>query len=129
MGVRVRLETAVETAANAAQRWRSQYENWSDHDRFSDGITKEQVNGALNSHRHTPENIAAILNPGWAYPQCGACGDRYEAIAVFAVEYGDAITVCIHCAQRAADLLLGHGQNKRIENGHRTGSAMLKAAD
>jgi hypothetical protein len=127
MTLRMRLTTAVEYAATAATRWRSQYRDWTDTNRFSDGTTKGQVDEALDQHRHTPENIAGIINPGWAYPQCNGCGERYEAVAEISEDWGDrSFTICFDCSRRAYDMLLGYsGDHRAIENANRTGSAML----
>lgn len=129
MGGRMRLSTAIEFSANAAERWRSQYASWHDGNKFADGVTKGQVDEALDSHQHTPENIAGIIDPGWAYPQCGACGERFEAVACMTDGWSsETFSICYPCARRAADMLIGHSaEHKSVPNGNRTGSRFLKA--
>lgn len=98
----MRIETEVEVSANAAERWRSQYKDWLDDDRFSDGTTKGEKNDELNQRRHTPEAIKEILNDGWAMPECECCEQRKPAVAVFATTWRDeAVRICADCARKA----------------------------
>lgn len=96
----MRPVTAVELAARAADRWRSQYRGWTDSDTFADGTTKGATNEALNNHRHTPENIARILNPGWVYPDCGGCGKLFPVVIEIKDDWRDeGIRLCANCLQ------------------------------
>jgi hypothetical protein len=98
--------TAIEVAANAAARWRKQYEHWADADHFFDGTTKGQVNDALNRCAHTPENIAKAINDGWAYPQCESCGEYRHAVVEMARPYSDdEHLLCLPCLEAAVNLL------------------------
>lgn len=98
--------TAIEVAATAATRFRSQYADWGDHDKFADGKTKGSVVDFLNSHQHTPANIASILNNGWAYPQCQCCRQyRHVAVEIKGEWADDSITLCFDCVSKAVSLL------------------------
>lgn len=102
----MRVTTAVEVAANAAIKWREQYKDWDADDRFADGDTKGDVNDRLNSERHTPENIASILNEEWAYPKCSCCGESRNALVIMCDGWSDFVAaVCLPCAERAVALL------------------------
>lgn len=98
--------TAVETAANAGRRWREQYRHWSDNDKFADGKTKGEQNDALNRVAHTPENIAAILNDGWAYPICNCCDRRWPVVVEFQSQWGEETrTICGTCIDAATSII------------------------
>lgn len=99
--------TAIEVSANAATRWREQYKNWYDEDKFADGTTKASINNALNSCQHTPENVAKVINPGWAYPSCDCCGEYREVVVSIVRPYHEdsPIMVCEPCVKVAASIL------------------------
>lgn len=102
----MRPVTAVEKAAGAAEHWRSQYRHWADDNKFADGRTKGEVDDLLDRHQHSPENIAAIINDGWAYPDCSCCGGRFEAVAMTTSSWGDETwSLCIGCLEHAASML------------------------
>lgn len=104
----MRPQTATEIAANAAERWRSQYKDWNDDDKFSDGTTKGEINLALNTNPHTPEKIAEIINDGWAYPDCSCCGERCETVvSMKRGEWSDeTFEICANCIKKAS-LIIG----------------------
>lgn len=98
--------TAVEFSANAARRWREQYTHWQDADRFADGKTKGEQNDALNRVAHTPGNIAAILNDGWAYPVCNCCERRWPVVVELQSRWGEeSRTFCAPCLDAALSLI------------------------
>lgn len=102
----MRPVTAIEIAAGAAERWRKQYAGWSPEDKFWDGTTKADTDDALNNCQHSPENIARILNDGWAYPRCSSCGDRRNVVIEFRGSFSDeTYMLCIECISRAHDQL------------------------
>lgn len=102
----IRPETAIEHAANAAASWRSQYSDWTDDDKFSDGTTKGGINDALNREAHTPDNIARIINEGWAYCQCDCCRQHWHVIAAFKDPWGEnSYRLCARCLEAAANIL------------------------
>lgn len=102
----MRITTATEVSANAAERWRSQYKDWADDDAFFDGTTKGSVNALLNSNPHTPEKIEEILNDGWSHPQCDSCGDRVDRVVEVRRIYEDGpFSLCADCACKAAALI------------------------
>ncbi len=104
----MRLVTATEVAANAATRWRGQYSHWNDDDAFADGKTKREINDALNNCRHTPENIARVLNDGWARPECVACGEHHDAVVEIMDAWGESRrSYCNACLSRALDIITG----------------------
>lgn len=102
----IRAVTAVEVAATAAVRFREQYSDWVNEDRFADGKTKGDVLAIFNSQQHTPENVAAALNNGWAYPQCSCCG-QYRSVAVeIGRPWGDeSFILCADCISSANTIL------------------------
>jgi hypothetical protein len=102
----MRLITAAEVSANAARRWREQYADWSDEDRFADGTTKGDVNAALNRlTRHTPENISGVLNAGWAHPKCDCCRQNVtQAVQFIGWDDREIQTLCHACLSAAASL-------------------------
>ena len=104
----IRPLSATEVSANAAIRWREQYRHWTPDDTFADGRTKQSVDDALNMMAHTPANIAAAINKGWAYPQCSCCDGYFETVAEFRNEWEDksSYQLCLSCLKRAA-LVLG----------------------
>lgn len=103
----VRLITAIETASNAAERWRSQYADWRPEDTFSDGSTKADHAAALNEAPHTPEHIAKAINPGWAYPQCDGCGGLFPAVVQVKEPWMDeGEQFCANCLSSAMSLIL-----------------------
>lgn len=98
--------TSTERSANAARSWREQYRHWSDSDKFSDGKTKGEQNDALNRSQHTPENIASILNAGWAYPICNCCDRLWPVVVEFQSQWGEETrTICAPCIDAAAALI------------------------
>jgi len=99
----MRALTAIELAANAAERWRRQYEGWAPEGRFADGTTKASVDAALNAaERHTPDVIAKIINKGWAYPQCNHCGKHVPVTVQFARDFSDDVhELCVDCLRTA----------------------------
>lgn len=102
----IRPETAIETAANAAVRWRSQYADWREDNKFSDGTTKGEVSDALDRASHTPENIARILNEGWAYCRCDCCGQYWRVVAALKDPWSDSsIRLCARCIDAAKSVL------------------------
>ena len=104
----IRPLSAVEVAATAAIHFRKTYSDWMPSDKFADGKTKESVDEGFNSMAHTPENVAAILSKGWAYPQCSCCDGYVETVAEFRNEWKDEsdYRLCLSCLKRAA-LVLG----------------------
>ena len=108
MGRLIRPVTAAEVAATAPIRWREQYRHWNGSDTFADGSTKDDVDEALNTAAHTPENIAKAINAGWAYPECMCCGLRFNAVARLRAEWTDnEIDLCEPCLQSALSMLAG----------------------
>lgn len=106
MAASMRIVSAVEVSAGAAERWRSQYRDWSRDDKFADGSTKGEHDDALNAHQHTPENISTILNDGWAYPQCSFCGEYRHVVVEMRAEWGDdSDRICLHCLDKASSIL------------------------
>jgi len=119
----MRLCSAIETAANAARRWRDQYQHWGDGDKFSDGRTKGEQSDALNRAEHTPESIARILNDGWAYPICNCCGRRWNVVVEMQSEWGEETRqFCLPCLD-AATLLAAQVPDARTPIARATGAA------
>ena len=105
----LRPVTAIEVAANASERFRSQYRSTEREYKFASGKTLGWTIDALNTSAHTPENIALIINKTWAYPQCSACGEYRHVVAQFKEDWGDeAWSVCQPCVQRMSNLLSQH---------------------
>lgn len=104
----IRPLSAIEVAAGAAVRFRDQYRHWAPEDKFADGKTKADVDEAFNTMAHTPENVAAALNKGWAYPECSCCGGSFDTVAEFRDEWRDDSTyrLCLACLKQAS-LVLG----------------------
>ena len=97
--------TAIEVAAGAAKAWRQQYQHWSPNDRFADGTTKGEVDDRLNRCAHTPENIAEIINEGWAYPSCDCCNLRWNVVVEMTSEWGEeSRKLCLPCIDAAASI-------------------------
>lgn len=112
-----RLVTAIEIAATAAIRWHAQYETWPDDRTFHDGTTKGEIEAKLNSQRHTPENIAAIINAGWAYPTCGGCGQHQNVVVEIKDNWReDGIMLCPDCLGSASGMV-GEYLASRPSNG------------
>lgn len=104
----LRVATASEYAATAAIRFREQYRDWSVYDTFADGKTKADVDAAFNTQQHTPENVAAILNEGWAYPMCACCGGYFSAVVQMKQEWeSETVQLCANCIGVAAQMLSG----------------------
>lgn len=102
----MRLITAVEIAANAARRWREQYSNWSDDNKFHDGTTKGEIDNLLDRTSHTPEGIASVINKGWAYPQCSSCGEYYDVVVNIQRDWSDQqMLFCRECLSHALTML------------------------
>jgi hypothetical protein len=103
----IRPITAIEVAANAAERWRSQYAEWTPDNKFSDGTTKGDTDAALDRAQHTPENIAKIINTGWAYPSCDCCRRYFSVVIGFKNPWGqDTFSLCAVCFNRGRGLLV-----------------------
>lgn len=112
----LRILTEEEISAKAVERWREQYANWSDTDRFSasaGGQTKAEVNALLNASDQTPDEIASILNPGWARPHCGVCSTYVSEAVIFQDEWSDdrSLVLCADCLGKGVRMLAG--LNKR----------------
>lgn len=105
----MRPKTAVEVAANAAERWREQYKHWNDDDTFADGTSKGDKSLALNTNAHTPEKIAEILNKGWAYPECSCCGEPVDKVVQMKKDdwSDDVFDLCRTCIEKAALIIKG----------------------
>lgn len=98
--------TAIEVAATAAERFRRQYADWSDDDRFADGKSKGDVNLVFNTQQHTPENVAKALNDGWAYPQCSCCGENVSVVVAFKEDWNeDEYRLCHRCLSQATSMI------------------------
>lgn len=106
MTLSMRPWTAIEFAASAVMRWREQYSDWNMFNRFGDGRTKGDVDETLDNHQHTPENIARIINPGWAYPPCSCCGELRNVVVSMKEEWSETtLEICLPCAEKAVSLL------------------------
>lgn len=106
----IRILTEEEISAHAVDKWRSAYQHWSDEDRFAKSVgghSKKEVNDLLNASDQTPDEIARILNEGWARPQCGVC-NAYVATAVhFQDEWSEdrSLVMCGGCLAKAQRML------------------------
>lgn len=104
----IRAVTAAEVSATAAIRFRAQYRDWTDVDKFHDGKMKGDVEEVFNTQPHTPQVIAAILNSRWAYPCCMVCNKPYNATARLREQWGEQeLDICLGCLERAVLVLKG----------------------
>lgn len=102
----MRALTAMELAATAAERWHRQYADYDADWRFYDGTTKGSVEEALKAApRHTPEVIAEIINPGWAYPKCDVCSKDKWVVVNYARDFSDEThSICLDCLRTATTM-------------------------
>lgn len=100
----MRALTAIELAANAAERWYKQYSGRDADWRFYDGTTVGEVMARLKAaERHTPEVIAEILTSGWAYPKCDVCSKDRAVVIQFARDFDDDThSICADCLHTAS---------------------------
>jgi hypothetical protein len=102
----LRIMTAEEVSAGAAERWRAQYQHWEGDRRFADGKTKRETDDALNVTEQTPDGLKNILNAGWTHPRCDVCGEPAAVVAHSIGGFDDEPPACcLTCAEKIVALL------------------------
>ncbi len=101
----LRILTAEEVSAGAAERWRDQYRHWDGDRRFHDGMTKREADDAINAAEQTPDGLKGVLNPSWTHPSCDVCGEPATVVAHSDDGFGNTRSCCLTCAEKIAALL------------------------